>query len=79
MGPHLATHWGVTPDGKKAIIGLRRGVPWNSPPGVDVDFGEFTAEDVAWWLNNNNATTNPESTSGDAGSPGQRGGSSQVS
>jgi ABC-type transport system substrate-binding protein len=67
MAPHLATSWEVSPDGKIATIKIRQGIPWQSPPGVNENFGEFTAHDVAWFMNRQNSTTNPESTSGDAG------------
>jgi ABC-type transport system substrate-binding protein len=67
MGSHLATGWEVEPDGSKVTITLREGIPWNAPPGVTENFGEFSADDVVWFMNRQNAFTNPESTSGDAG------------
>lgn len=67
MTPHLATSWEVATDGSKVTIGVRQGIPWNSPPGVTQNFGNLTAHDVVWFINKQNAFTNPESTSGDAG------------
>ena len=70
MAPYLAESWQVAPDGKKATIKVKKGIPWNTPPlpeAAGKNFGEFTAEDPVWFLNHNNARTNKESTSGDAG------------
>jgi ABC-type transport system substrate-binding protein len=68
MAPMLAESWSVDPAGTKATIKIRKGIPWNPPydaPGLDL--GEIDAEDVVWWLNTGNSTTNPESTYPDAG------------
>ncbi len=68
MSPHLASSWEVADDGSKVTIGLKQGIPWNSPEdSMGQDFGELTAEDVVWFINRQNAFTNPTSTSGDAG------------
>lgn len=68
MYPHLASDWKVAEDGSKVTIGLKQGIPWNSPPdAMGQDFGEFTAHDVVWFINRQNSATNPQSTSGDAG------------
>jgi ABC-type transport system substrate-binding protein len=68
MSPYLAESWEIAPDGSKVTIGVKEGIPWNSPPSAPrQDFGELTAEDVVWFMNRQNAFTNPESTSGDAG------------
>ena len=68
MSPHLASDWNVADDGSKVTIGVKQGIPWNSPPdAMGQDFGEFTAHDVVWFMNRQNAFTNPQSTSGDAG------------
>ncbi len=68
MAGWTAEGWSVDPAGTKATIKLRKGIPWISPadsPGLVI--GDFDAEDVVWWLNTANATTNPESTHPDAG------------
>jgi ABC-type transport system substrate-binding protein len=68
MTPYLADSWKVATDGSKVTIGLKKGIKWNTPPSAaGKDFGEFTADDVVWWLNRSNARTNPQSSSGDAG------------
>ena len=70
MTPYLAEDWEVTPDGKKVVIKVRKGIPWYTPPlpGAEgKDFGELSAEDAVWFLNHNNSNTNPDTTSGDAG------------
>lgn len=69
MTPWLASGWAINEDATKAIITIKKGIRWINPalrnPGVD--FGELTAEDVAWSLNRANAATNPKSTDTDAG------------
>ena len=69
MTPWLAESWAINKDATLATVTLKKGIRWITPsfrnPGVD--FGEFTAEDVAWSLNQANATTNPASTDTDAG------------
>jgi ABC-type transport system substrate-binding protein len=70
MTPYLAEDWEVSSDGKKVTIGVKKGIPWYTPPlpGAEgKDFGTLSAEDVVWFLNHNNSTTNPDTTSGDAG------------
>lgn len=68
MAGWTAESWSVDPAGTKTTIKLKKGIPWNSPadaPGLTI--GDFDSEDVVWWLNTANATTNPESTHPDAG------------
>lgn len=60
----LATGYQIEPDLSGATITIREGVPFQNHRG---DFGNMTAEDVAWSMNNANATTNPESIHGQAG------------
>lgn len=68
MSPHLASSWEVAGDGSKVTIGLKQGITWNSPAdAMGQDFGDLTADDVVWFINRQNAFTNPTSTSGDAG------------
>ncbi len=67
MTPMLATSWQVTPDGALLTMTIREGVKFNTPPLTpEFDYGELTAEDVAWTLNRHNLTTNPESTAPDS-------------
>jgi ABC-type transport system substrate-binding protein len=62
MTPMLATGWEIQPDGAKVTINIRKGVPWYAPVGWEhIDFGMFTANDFADWMNLSNPTTNPES------------------
>jgi ABC-type transport system substrate-binding protein len=69
MTPWLAESWAINKDATMATITIKKGIRWITPsfnnPGID--FGEFTAEDVAWSLNQANAATNPASTDTDAG------------
>ena len=47
--PILAESWVVAPDQTKITFQLRKGIQWHSGFG---DFGDVTAEDVAWTYNN---------------------------
>lgn len=57
--PWLATGFEVAPDLSGATITIREGVPFHR---INGDFGDLTAEDVAWSMNNANRATNPAST-----------------
>ncbi len=57
----LATGFEVEPDGSKLTINLRQGVQFHD------GWGELTAEDVVWNLNNANGAVNPLSIHGQAG------------
>ena len=59
--PRLAESWEVSPDFSYMVFHLRQGVPFHK------DWGEMTAEDVAFSYNDANAYTNPESIHGQAG------------
>lgn len=59
--PWLAKSWNVTPDLKKGTINLQQGVQFHK------GFGEMTAEDVAWSVNDANAALTPTSIHGQAG------------
>jgi len=59
--PWLATAWQVAPDLSRATVTLRSGVRWHK------GYGELTAEDVAWSINDANAATNPTSIHTQAG------------
>ncbi len=68
MAPLQAESWSLDPTGTKATIKIKQGIPWYSPVGFEtLDLGELDAEDVVWWMNTGNSTTNPESTYPDAG------------
>ena len=41
---------------------LKQGIPFNSPVGVEDDFGEMTTHDWVWFLNDANPTFNVNST-----------------
>lgn len=56
--PWLATDFVIAPDLSTITIRLRDDVPFHSIHG---DFGNMTAEDVAWSMNMANTTTNPGS------------------
>ncbi len=59
--PWLAKSWQVAPDLSKATIRLQEGVQFHK------GWGELTAEDAAWSVNDANAATNPTSIHGQAG------------
>jgi ABC-type transport system substrate-binding protein len=63
--PWLATEWSLKPDLSGATLTIASGVKFHVVDGND--FGELTAEDVAWSMNDANATTNPNSIHGQAG------------
>jgi len=57
----LAESFEIEPDGSKMTIKLRQGIQFHD------GYGELTAEDLVWNLNNANGTTNPQSIHGQAG------------
>lgn len=59
--PWLATGWDLASDLSKISIKFRTGVKFHK------GWGNLTAADVAWSLNDTNATTNPQSIHGQAG------------
>ena len=61
VGPWLAESWQMSADGSKATVKIRAGVQFHK------EWGELTAGDIAWSLNDTNANTNPESIHGQAG------------
>ena len=62
VGPWLAESWEVSPDGSQATVTLRSGVQFHG------GWGELTAHDFVWSLNDTNAVTvTPESIHGQAG------------
>ena len=62
MAPQTAESFQVDPDLKGVTFKLKEGVPFNSPVGVAEDFGEMTANDWVWFLNDANPTFNVNST-----------------
>lgn len=62
MAPQVADSFQVAPDLKQVTFKLKQGVPFNSPVGVSQDFGEMTADDWVWFLNDANPTYNVNST-----------------
>ena len=68
MNPFLLESWNIDAAGTRASLTLRKGIRFQSPIGFeDKDFGELNAVELVEWFNRSNATTNPESTYGDAG------------
>jgi ABC-type transport system substrate-binding protein len=61
LEPRLATAWTISPDLKFIDMKIRRGVPFQR------DFGEMTAEDVAFSYNDANPNIVPESVNDQAG------------
>lgn len=59
--PWLAQSYELAPDVSKVTLHLQQGVQFHD------GWGEFTAEDFAWNLNNTNGAINPESIHGQAG------------
>ncbi|MDA1297947.1 MAG: ABC transporter substrate-binding protein, partial [Chloroflexi bacterium] len=59
--PWLAKEWEIASDLSSVTITLQQGVQFHK------DWGEMTAEDVVWSLNDANATTNEESIHAQAG------------
>jgi len=68
MAPALVDTWDIDAAGTRARMTLKKGLKWQSPIGFeDRDFGELDAAELVEWFNRSNATTNPDSTYGDAG------------
>jgi ABC-type transport system substrate-binding protein len=63
--PWLASAWTLKPDLSGATLTIQSGVKFHVVDGND--FGELTATDVAWSMNDSNAVTNPQSIHGQAG------------
>ena len=62
MAPQTAESFTIAPDLKAVTFKLKSGIPFNSPVGVAEDFGEMTAHDWVWFLNDANPTFNVNST-----------------
>ena len=68
MTPYLIDTWDIDAGGTRARLTLKKGLMYGNPIGYeDEDFGELNAAELVEWFNRSNATTNPESTYGDAG------------
>jgi len=63
--PWLATDFEIAADLSSATVTIQSGVPFQVVDGYDA--GLLTAHDVAWTMNDSNATTTPESIHGQAG------------
>ena len=61
VGPWLATGWEVTADFSKATVTIRSGVQFHQ------GWGELSAVDIAWSVNDANGAINPTSIHGQAG------------
>ncbi len=68
MDPYTAESWDVSADGKYLNITIKKGINFQSPKGFEtVDIGEFDANDVCWYFNSANPSTNAESTDPNGG------------
>ena len=68
MTPELIESFSIDPAGTKVTFKLKPGIPFLAPRGFeDRDFGVLDAAEAVEWFNRSNATTNPDSTYGDAG------------
>jgi hypothetical protein len=68
MTPNLLESWSIDDAGTKATMTLKQDIPFQSPRGFeDRDFGVLDAAELVQWFNRSNATTNADSTYGDAG------------
>jgi ABC-type transport system substrate-binding protein len=63
--PWLASEWELASDLSGATLTIQSGVKFHVVDGND--FGELTADDVAWSMNDANAATNSDSIHGQAG------------
>lgn len=63
--PWLAADWELASDLSGATLTIQQGVDFHVKDGND--FGQLTAHDVAFSMNDANATTNPQSIHGQAG------------
>ena len=61
VGPWLAESWEVNADASQATVKIRSGVQFHD------GWGELTAQDFAWSLNDTNGAVTPESIHGQAG------------
>ncbi len=60
LAPFVAEEWSINDAGDELTLKIRRGINFNTPAAfAGEDFGELTAEDVAWNLNQQNAVVNP--------------------
>lgn len=64
----VASSWAISPDGKTLTFHIRPGIHFHElVNGAEKDWGELTAQDVAWSYNNANGATNPKSIQDNAG------------
>ena len=60
LSPFVAEEWSINDAGDQLTLKIRQGISFNTPEAfAGEDFGELTAEDVAWNLNQQNAVVNP--------------------
>jgi ABC-type transport system substrate-binding protein len=68
MTPFLIDTWNIDDAGTKVTMTLKKNIKFQPPVGFeDQDFGVLDANELVQWFNRSNATTNPDSTYGDAG------------
>jgi ABC-type transport system substrate-binding protein len=68
MTPQLLESFESDSAGTRVRMTLRKDIPFQAPRGFEnIDFGVLDAAELVEWFNRSNATTNPDSTYGDAG------------
>ena len=60
LSPFVAEKWTINDAGNELTLDIRKGIMFQTPDAfAGEDFGELTAEDVAWNMNRQNAVVNP--------------------
>ncbi len=60
LSPFVAEKWTINDAGNLLTLNIREGIMFQTPDAfAGEDFGELTAEDVAWNMNRQNAVVNP--------------------
>ena len=58
--PWVAEAWSINSSGDELTLNIRQGIKFNTPSVFgNANYGELTAEDVAWNMNRQNAVVNP--------------------
>ena len=60
LAPFVAEKWSINDAGDQLTLNIRKGINFHTPDAfAGEDFGELTAEDVAWNMDRQNAVVNP--------------------
>ena len=60
LAPFVAEKWSINDAGDELTLNIRKGINFHTPDAfAGEDFGELTAEDVAWNMDRQNAEVNP--------------------